>query len=253
MKHYRYTVFVFIYFFLCLFIVHSQEYLPRIAVIPFNYINISKSDTEIITGLFEIALIRTGAFGVIEQNLLNEILESQAYSISDFTDEKFAIEVGKLLSAEQIILGTLSSFAGKYVLYAKIIDVATGKNIRADRVQTESLEKMTEAVDVLASKLAGIIYQKVDIEDKIFRIKKARSIGGWIAFSTGVVSLGLSGLFWYLSNEAFNDYNNTNVTEDVIEYRRKTQLYDALTYSAVGVGVLGLGISISLWRKKFQY
>ena len=119
-------------------------------MIPFNHINISKSDAEVLTGLFETDLVKTENFNVIEQTQLRQILEAQEYAASDCTDEECAIEFGKLLAAEQIVLGTVSAIGGKFVLNTKIIDVATGKNIKADKETTDTLAQMTEAVELLA-------------------------------------------------------------------------------------------------------
>jgi TolB-like protein len=104
---------------------------PRIAVIPFNHISVSKADADVVTGLFETGLVKTETYNVIEQNQIKEILSAQEQSMSDCTDEQCAMEFGKLLAAEQIVLGTLSSVGGTYILNAKIIDVTTGRNIKA--------------------------------------------------------------------------------------------------------------------------
>ena len=154
----RHTAFICIYLILSFTSIHSQEHLPRIAIIPFNYINVSKQDAEVITSLFETALVNTEVFRVIEQNQIDEILKAQEYSLSDCSDTECAIQFGQLLSAEQIILGTLSAVGGKHILNAKIIDVAKGVNIKADRVDAGSLSEMTEVVELLAYKLAGLTY-----------------------------------------------------------------------------------------------
>lgn len=151
---------VYLYILISFQIAHSQEDLPRIAVIRFNYINVSKSDAEVITGLFETALVNTGIYTVIEQNQINEILEAQEYVLSGCTDEKCAIQVGRLVGAQQIALGTLSLIEGMHILNAKIIAVETGVNIKADKVVGQSLSEMTEAAELLAFKLAGLTYRK---------------------------------------------------------------------------------------------
>jgi TolB-like protein len=139
---------------------YSQQSRPRIAVLPFNYLSASKSDAQAITGLFEIGLVNTGVYTVIEQERIHEILEVQEYSLFGCTDEKCAIQIGRLLSAEQIVLGTLSQVGGRHILFAKIIDVESGVSIRADRVDAASVEEMTEAAELLAFKLAGLTYTK---------------------------------------------------------------------------------------------
>ncbi len=129
---------------------------PRVAVVPFNAVGVSENEALIITGLFETALVNTESFNVIEQNQIADIMEAQSYSIGGCTDESCAIEVGKLLSAEQIILGDLSSIGGKIILNAKIIDVEQGRNIKADKVDAAGMAEMTDAVELLAYKLAGL-------------------------------------------------------------------------------------------------
>lgn len=136
--------------------VFAQERLPRIAIVPFSAIQVSKAEAEILTGLFETALVKTGAFSVIEQTRIHEILEAQEYSISDCTDEACAVRFGKLLAAERIVLGSCSSLGGRFVLNAKIIDVALGTNLAADRVDADSLAALADRVDELAGSLAGV-------------------------------------------------------------------------------------------------
>ena len=131
---------------------------PRIAVVPFNAIGVSERDAQVLSGLFETALVKTNSFSVIEQNQVKEIVDAQAYSMSGCTDEACAIEFGELLSAEQIILGDVSMIGGKYIINAKIIDVQQGKNIKADNVEAANMGDMTSATELLAYKLAGLTF-----------------------------------------------------------------------------------------------
>ena len=133
---------------------------PRIAVIPFNALSVSEADAEVVTGLVETALVKTESYEVIEQREMDSILEAQEYAIADCTDERCAVEFGKLLAAEQIVLGSFSSIGGTYVLNARVIDVAQGKNIKADTVEVARLENVTEATELLAFKLAGLTYSR---------------------------------------------------------------------------------------------
>jgi TolB-like protein len=134
----------------------------RIAILPFAAVNASRADSEAITAIFETALIRTGDFQVIEQRRIAEILEIQEFSLSDCSSEECAVKVGQLLSAEQIILGTLAFIGGKHVLNARIVDVARGVSLRADAVETASLADMTRRAAVLAYRLAGRAYPEGD-------------------------------------------------------------------------------------------
>jgi hypothetical protein len=136
----------------------GEQSKPRVAVIPFSAINIPKSNAQTITGLFETALVKTGAYTIFEQNQIAAVLESQKITLSGFVDVQYAVELGKLLAAEQIILGELSSIDGKYILNVKIIDVELGRNINADSIETSKLSDMTAAAELLAFKLSGLTY-----------------------------------------------------------------------------------------------
>lgn len=132
---------------------------PRVAILPFGALNVSQSDALVITSLFETSVVKTEMFLVIEQNQIKALLDAQKYSLDGCVDESCAVEVGRLLAAEQIILGELSRVGNRYIVNAKIIDVSQGRNIRADNVAAPSLDEIAETgVALLAYKLAGLTY-----------------------------------------------------------------------------------------------
>lgn len=108
------------------------------------------------SNLFETALVQTDVFLVIEQNQIAEILEAQSFTLSGCTDESCAVEIGKLLAAEQIILGSFSKVGSGYIINAKIIDVTLGRNIQAEKVEFSSMDDLSKSMDLLAYKLAGL-------------------------------------------------------------------------------------------------
>ncbi len=136
----------------------SAQNQPRVAIIPFEPIGVSETDARAVSALFETGLVNTGAFNVIEQNKIEEILDAQAFSLSGCTDDACAIEIGELLSAEQIVLGSMSQIGGTYVLTAKLIDVKLGKNLQAADIQAMSLSEMPEKSKTLAYAIAGLTY-----------------------------------------------------------------------------------------------
>lgn len=133
---------------------------PRIAVVPFNPVGVSEQESKVLTELFETSLVNTKAFQVIEQNRVKEILDVQRYMLSGCTDDSCAVEIGQLLAADRIVLGTVSSVGGKIIVNAKIINVENGENIKADNVRADSISQMTEEIELLAFKLAGLTYTK---------------------------------------------------------------------------------------------
>ena len=133
---------------------------PRVTVIPFNSIGISKSDAQGLTLLFETALHNTDAFTLIEQMEAESILKAQEYSLGDCVDEQCAIEIGRLLSADQIVLGTVGRVADIYYLAVKIIDVQTGQNLISKKEQVQKLSELVGKIDTIALQLAGEQYDE---------------------------------------------------------------------------------------------
>src|SRR6056297_2477955 len=80
----------------------AQDDSPLVSVIPFEALaGVAENDAMALTLAFETALNRGGLSQVIEQNQVEDILETQRESLSGCRDESCAIELGKLLSAEQ--------------------------------------------------------------------------------------------------------------------------------------------------------
>ena len=147
-----------IFLILSVFQIPAQEK-SRVAVLPFTAVEASAGEARVVSSLFETALVKTGVYNVIEQNQITEILDAQAFSLAGCTDDACAVEVGKLLAAELIILGELSNVGGRYIATAKIIDVGMGRNVNADSVSAVDIVEMTDtAVNLLAYKLAGLTY-----------------------------------------------------------------------------------------------
>ncbi len=127
----------------------------RVTVIPFNSIDLSKSDAQSMTLLFEASLQDTGVFTLIEQVEATSILAVQEYSRGDCMDELCAIEIGRLLSVDRIVLGTVGKVADQYYVMVKIIDVQTGRHLGAKKIQDSSLSELVKNFDSVAHRFTG--------------------------------------------------------------------------------------------------
>ena len=250
---------------------------PRIAVLPFNAINTSESDAQIITELFETALVKSDIYQVLEQNRMQEIMKAQKQSLSGCTDESCAIEVGKLLAADRVIMGSFSALGEQYILTAKIIDVERGRNLKADRIMAEDMDRIASKAEELAFQLAGIaaeaepteaprpepepasgaseksegpsaeltnlyIQQEV-LTKQIGKTKKVRSgkvIAGLLSLGVGIAGGGFGGFSFIRSNNLYTDYNSAQTPETASELHDKVVLWDGLAIAGVSVGGTGI-------------
>ena len=127
----------------------AQEEKPRITVLPVQAVGVPQSISVVISALVESNLVHTKAYTVLSQSDRDRILEAQAGSFEDYADEDHAIQIGKLLSAEQIIMGTVAALGTKYIINAKIIDVTTSETLGAGSISAASVEEL----DVACAKL----------------------------------------------------------------------------------------------------
>ncbi len=135
----------------------SAQEQPLIAVMPLRSVGaITKDEANTVTNLLETGLVKSSMFRVVEKSEISEILAAQEYSFEEYIDENFAAQVGKLLSAEQIVIGTLARIGDKYFITAKIIDVATGRTLRADKAEADSIETIAGKAEMVGYRLAGV-------------------------------------------------------------------------------------------------
>ncbi len=128
---------------------------PMITVLPFSSIEVPASVSMIISQLFETNLVNTGSYDVLSQNERDKILAAQAESMSGCSDESCAIEIGRMLAAEQIIIGTVAALGSKFIINAKIIDVTTSKTLGADMISATSVEDLDTACRTLTYSLVA--------------------------------------------------------------------------------------------------
>jgi curli biogenesis system outer membrane secretion channel CsgG len=87
----------------------------RVAIMPFSYGAVSSEVGTLDVGKGIVSLIITrlvndGTYSVIEREMLDSILKEQNLSVSDRADPATACKIGKLLSVDAIIVGTVTQF-----------------------------------------------------------------------------------------------------------------------------------------------
>ena len=148
------------------YLLPAQGARPLIAVLPFQAIEVAASTAQIIATLFETNLVNTDAYTVLSQNERQQILAAQEESLSDCSDEACAVEIGKLLSAEQVIMGTVAALGKKLIINAKIIDVQTSKTLAAGNMSAASIEELDVACEQLTISLVQKALPKAAVAAK---------------------------------------------------------------------------------------
>ncbi len=87
----------------------------KVAVLPFEYGAVTSAVGTVdvgkgITSLLITSLVNDGTYSVIERQLLDQILKEQNFSVSDRADQNTALKIGKLLSVDALVVGTVTHF-----------------------------------------------------------------------------------------------------------------------------------------------
>src|SRR4030042_2619059 len=108
---------------------------PRLAIIPLEAMDVSETDASIATQYLPTEISRQGRFWGLEREYMAQIMEEQAMVLT-CTDLECAIEIGRVLAAERVIVGSVTSSGGNYVLQIRILDVEEGSVIASTTERT---------------------------------------------------------------------------------------------------------------------
>ena len=119
---------------------------------------VSLSDSSILTDFLydSVHKFASSKYRVIARDQREEILREIEFAASDLCDEvNCAIEVGKYLSADYMIIGSLARLDGSLYLILRLVNVSTTEITASNRVKIPSLSQIDLWVDYCVGKLFG--------------------------------------------------------------------------------------------------
>jgi len=228
---------------LCLFIFSlpvSAAQKMRLAILDLKPQNVSGPTASMVSDLLRTELFNTGLFRVIERSEMESVLKEQNLQLTGCTDTECAVQLGKILSARKMLIGTIGRLGTKYIINARIVDVERGEMEFGDSAKAASEGDLDMAVKVFAKKLAG-------------RINTKNS--GGVARSTDIrqpAPADRSRLFLGLSlgtGYSWNDLGHKDITKT----------YNSMNYMALGFSFHAPLFDIDLlgsplvWMEKVQF
>ena len=128
----------------------------NIAVFDFSNNGLSVNEVRTLTDRLRTELVLTKKFKVVERSKIEEILKEQDFQLSGCVDECL-IEVGKLVGATSVIVGSVGKVGQTFTISARIVDASSGeieKAISYDSKYTID-ELLTKGMNEVATKLYG--------------------------------------------------------------------------------------------------
>ncbi|MFH1098087.1 MAG: PorV/PorQ family protein [Candidatus Desantisbacteria bacterium] len=127
-------------------------------------INIAVSDLEAhetsameastIADFLRTELINSQAFIVLERSNMSTILAEQHFQQTGCTTNECAIQMGKILNVQKILIGSFSKILGMYHINVRLVDVETGAAILAETVSFTNTEELSAKITELVNKIA---------------------------------------------------------------------------------------------------
>jgi uncharacterized protein (TIGR02145 family) len=105
---------------------------PMVAVLPFSSRVVDSGAMDGLMSALSSELINTGKFRVMERSQMEGILKEQGFQQSGACDgAECAVEMGKILSVNEMVLGTIAKVGNTYTISARLVSVKTGEVVRS--------------------------------------------------------------------------------------------------------------------------
>ena len=137
---------------------YAVEKMP-VAVIDLQPKGVSKVLAGAVTDIIRSEMVKTGLFSVLERGQMKEILKEQEFQMTGCTDSACAVQVGKLLSARQILMGEMNKVGANLLITVRIVDVEKGASEFAANERAVSEDDLERAGATITRKLSENIVE----------------------------------------------------------------------------------------------
>jgi len=135
----------------------AAKSLPYVAVFPFDDTRGPAPEKKLGYSLAEMlttALIQSGKFQVVERAQLEKLLQEQSLGQTGALEQETAVEVGKILGVQAVVVGSISQLESLYEADARLVEVVSAKALAATNGHAEGESQMRDLARVLAAGLA---------------------------------------------------------------------------------------------------
>ena len=146
------NIFIILFFFIMTS--YSDAAKMRIAVMDLQPRGMSKSTASMVSDLIRTEMINIGKFVIIERAQMDTIMKEQGFQQTGCTDVDCAVQVGKMLSAKKMLVGTIMKLGGRIIINARIVDVEKGIAEFGQKQDAKSEADLYDAVSKFANKLS---------------------------------------------------------------------------------------------------
>ncbi len=126
---------------------------------------VSKVTANAISDLLRSDIVDTARFVIVERNQMEAIFKEQGLQMAGCTENSCAVEIGKLVSANKIILGEVNQLNNNLMITVRVVDVSKGVAEFSTSEKTENINEIDKTVKRLVDKLTLRMTGKRPVEN----------------------------------------------------------------------------------------
>jgi len=169
-------ILVFISLFISIAVSQSKEGEPVVSIIHFQKGGFKESDIKAALDLSGSYLAETNRFRITTEDQRNVALKELEFSLSDLADEKHQLEIGKILSADELLVYNFSKSGNYIVLNISHIDVETGITINSESGKYRSMGVLLDSLKNLLYECLKINLSEADKDGKFITVKNTSEL-----------------------------------------------------------------------------
>jgi len=234
-----------------------------IAVIDLEAKGVSKIVSGAVTDIIRSEMVKTGLFTVVERTQMAEILKEQGFQMTGCTDESCAVKMGKLLSAQKILVGEINRVGEALMITVRIVDVEKGtsdhsasqKSLTEDEVDVAAVELTKNLATSIVEGNAEYFVQKKTYTGYYARalypgwgqLYADRDFKGFTYLGTFTLAAGFAVYSWMNYSSAAKAYDNVPRNAEQSEFDKKFKAKKDAAIMFIAAGGLTGAIYIMNW------
>jgi len=120
---------------------------PVVAVATLGGSGVNDADALVVTDMIRQAMTATGRYRIVDRDHMDKVLQDQALKMAGVTSDTAAADLGKLLNARFIGVGSYGTLLGANVVNFRIVDSETGLARKAGTAEGATLAELRQSID----------------------------------------------------------------------------------------------------------
>jgi len=135
-----------------------QKRKVNIALLELEGKNVQPTEASIISDILRESMFKTSRFQVLERNEMNQILKEQGFQQTGCTETSCAVEIGKMLNVEYMMVGSVSRLGGTFIVNVRMVELHSGSVKVAESVDYKGeIEGLANVMSELSRRIANQI------------------------------------------------------------------------------------------------